>query len=86
MGKPCFLALLLLSALVFLSFSQGYGRRIRVMRHYGRWHSPVPVVHEENSGMERKMVEMEMDYQDPTANTNPKGGTLPNSPSPPPAL
>merc|ERR1712137_697191 len=82
MGRPRFLALLLVSALVFLSFSQGYGRRIRVMRHYGRWGSSAPVVHEENSGMEREMVETKMDYQEPGANTNPRGATVFNSPPP----
>ncbi|XP_008783868.2 uncharacterized protein LOC103702970 [Phoenix dactylifera] len=82
MGRPRFLALLLVSALVFLSFSQGYGRRIRVMRHYGRWGSSAPVVHEENSGMEREMVETKMDYQEPGANTNTRGATVFNSPPP----
>nr|XP_010910848.1 uncharacterized protein LOC105036812 [Elaeis guineensis] len=84
MGRPRFLALVLMSALVFLSSSQGYGRSIRVMRHYGRWHSPEPLVHQENSGIERDMMEVEIDYREPGANTNPRSGRFLNSPTLPP--
>ncbi|KAJ8477469.1 hypothetical protein OPV22_021196 [Ensete ventricosum] len=63
----------------------GYGRRIHVMKHYEAWNSPVPS-HKEDSRMGREMTEMEMDYPEPGANTNPRGGAIFGSPPPSPPV
>ncbi|KAG1334455.1 Calmegin [Cocos nucifera] len=81
MGYCRFLSLLLISALLSLSLSQGLGRRIGVLRPVDKGgHSFEP--EEESSG--REMVEMEMDYKEPGANTNPRSGNPFDPPLRPP--
>ncbi|XP_074569476.1 uncharacterized protein LOC141826126 [Curcuma longa] len=68
-SKSSIFMLLIFSALLFLSISQD-GGRIDGMRsasetdELGLWKG-------------REMVEMTMDYQEPGANTNPRGGLSP---------
>ncbi|THU60107.1 hypothetical protein C4D60_Mb07t09140 [Musa balbisiana] len=83
MARFLLLALVLASALVFLSFPAGLGRRVHVMRHYETWNSPAPFDTEETR-IGRKIMETEMDYQDPGANTNPRNGALFDNLTPPP--
>ncbi|KAL3719242.1 hypothetical protein ACJRO7_004235 [Eucalyptus globulus] len=78
MGRSRFLAMLLVSSLLLLSFPQGFGRK--VMQTVKQGDSPVEL--EESRGKLRKMVEV-MDYSDPEPNTNPRSGFLLN---PPPVL
>ncbi|CAL9761975.1 unnamed protein product [Musa acuminata subsp. burmannicoides] len=85
MARLPLLALVLVSALLFLSSPQGYGRRIHVMKHYEAWTSPVPS-HKEDSRMGRETTEMEMDYPEPGANTNPRAGAIFGSPPPSPPV
>ncbi|CAD5177095.1 uncharacterized protein LOC135641266 [Musa acuminata AAA Group] len=85
MARLPLLALVLVSALLFLSSPQGYGRRIHVMKHYEAWNSPVPS-HKEDSRMGRETTEMEMDYPEPGANTNPRAGAIFGSPPPSPPV
>ncbi|XP_062199440.1 uncharacterized protein LOC133901920 [Phragmites australis] len=92
MAQPRFLALLLVMALLALSFSQGVvveGRKVQVMRavrRYGRrqWRSPL---------LGRRLLPQReeataytlMDYGPPTANTNTHGGMVPSQdPTSPP--
>ncbi|KAJ0988290.1 hypothetical protein J5N97_006646 [Dioscorea zingiberensis] len=82
MGKPRFLAILLISALLCLSFSQGYGRRVRIMKHFQKGLFSPPLF-KGKWKVGRVMVEME-DYREPGANTNPRSGsffTPPNDPN-----
>ncbi|KAK8947488.1 hypothetical protein KSP40_PGU016571 [Platanthera guangdongensis] len=80
MARSSFLLLVLL-AILLSNACQGHGRRVKFMRHS-----------QEKSLLEvgRIMQEMtEMDYKEPGANTNPRGGPLlifPPSPSSPPLL
>ncbi|XP_042422733.1 uncharacterized protein LOC122010306 isoform X2 [Zingiber officinale] len=73
-SKSSFFTLLIFSALLFLSISQD-GAKIDGVRsasetdELGLWKG-------------REMVEVTMDYQEPGANTNPRGG-LPPPPSTP---
>ncbi|URE10758.1 hypothetical protein MUK42_04007 [Musa troglodytarum] len=53
MARLPILALVLVSALLFLSSPQGYGRRIHVMKHYEAWSSPVPS-HKVSSSLSRR--------------------------------
>ncbi|XP_062194279.1 uncharacterized protein LOC133897535 [Phragmites australis] len=84
MAKPRFLALLLVMALLALSFSQGVaaeGRKVQVMRevrHNGRrqWRSPLRG--RMLPQQEEATVYTLMDYGPPTANTNPHGGLVPS--------
>lgn len=41
MGRRCFVMILLVAALLSISFSQAYGRRVKVVRHYGSHHQHV---------------------------------------------
>ncbi|XP_042422728.1 uncharacterized protein LOC122010306 isoform X1 [Zingiber officinale] len=74
-SKSSFFTLLIFSALLFLSISQVDGAKIDGVRsasetdELGLWKG-------------REMVEVTMDYQEPGANTNPRGG-LPPPPSTP---
>ncbi|KAI3408023.1 Pectinesterase [Psidium guajava] len=77
MGRSSFLAGLLVSSLLLLSFSHGFGRKL--MQNVNRGDFPVELA--ENGGKWRKMVGV-MDYSDPEPNTNPRSGFLL---SPPPA-
>ncbi|ONK81356.1 uncharacterized protein A4U43_C01F28180 [Asparagus officinalis] len=43
MGSRCFRTVLLLALFLSLSFSQGFGRRVKVVRHNGSWHSHHPL-------------------------------------------
>ncbi|KAI6670337.1 hypothetical protein NL676_005222 [Syzygium grande] len=80
MGRPRFLAMLLVSSLLLLSFSShGFGRK--VMQAVKQGGSPVEL--EESGGKWRKMVEV-MDYSDPEPNTNPRSGFLLSPPHAPP--
>ncbi|XP_073110140.1 uncharacterized protein [Elaeis guineensis] len=81
MGYCRFLSLLLISALLSLSLSEGLGRRIGILRPVDKGgHSFEP--EEESSG--REMLEMEKDYKEPGANTNPRNGDPFNPPLRPP--
>ncbi|KAH7684002.1 hypothetical protein IHE45_05G219700 [Dioscorea alata] len=82
MAKHPFLPLLLILSLLCFSFSQGYGRRVRIMKHFQNDLFSHPFF-KGNLKVEREMFEME-DYKDPGANTNPKSGpflTPPNDPN-----
>ncbi|URE15161.1 hypothetical protein MUK42_12874 [Musa troglodytarum] len=83
MARFLLLALVLASALLFLSFPAGLGRRVHVMRHFETWNSPAALDTEETR-LGRKMMETEMDYPDPRANTNPRNGPLFDTLTPPP--
>ncbi|CAN6204436.1 unnamed protein product [Urochloa humidicola] len=74
-AKQRLLALLLVTALLALSFSQGIAeaRKVRVMR---------AVRHDGRRALPEEMVYTTMDYGPPTANTNTRGGMVP-SPDPP---
>ncbi|CAL5064421.1 unnamed protein product [Urochloa decumbens] len=81
-AKQRLLALLLVTALLALSFSQGMveARKVRVMRavrHDGR---RSPALHGRRA-LPEEMYTL-MDYGPPTANTNTRGGMVP-SPDPP---
>nr|DAD31284.1 TPA_asm: hypothetical protein HUJ06_010135 [Nelumbo nucifera] len=73
MGRSDFLAVLLFSALLAVSFSQGYGRKYV---SFQREDSSVVL-----KGNSQTSVD-EMDYTDPGPNTNPRSSFLP---TPPPA-
>ncbi|TVU09506.1 hypothetical protein EJB05_42983 [Eragrostis curvula] len=77
MAKPRFLALLLVTALLALSFSQGFveGRKVRVMR----------AVRHNARLLPEEMVATVMDYEYAKPNTNTHGGMTPpqDPPSPP---
>ncbi|WOK97585.1 hypothetical protein Cni_G06293 [Canna indica] len=74
MAKSWFLTLLIISALFSLSIiPQGHGRRMTAVRSASEI--------EEGGWEGRGMVEMTMDYKEPGANTNPRGGLAP-PPSP----
>ncbi|XP_051187860.1 uncharacterized protein [Lolium perenne] len=91
MATPRFLAILLVAALLALSFSQGpvlvaEGRKVQVLRaagHSGRrpLHGGVRL-QEQQQGM----VSTVMDYDEPKANTNPHGSVpaTPDYPTGPP--
>ncbi|KAL3719243.1 hypothetical protein ACJRO7_004236 [Eucalyptus globulus] len=79
MGRSRSLAMLLVSSLLLLSFSHGFGRKVMQTVKHGA--SPVEL--EESGGKWRKMVEV-MDYSDPEPNTNPRSGYLLSPPPPPP--
>ncbi|KAK3133312.1 hypothetical protein QOZ80_6AG0534960 [Eleusine coracana subsp. coracana] len=79
MAKPQILALLLVTSLLALSFSQGLvdGRKVQVMRavaaqRYGRL-------------LPEEMVATVDDYGGPKPNTNTHGGMLPPDPEDPPS-
>ncbi|KAM0936072.1 hypothetical protein DsansV1_C27g0199621 [Dioscorea sansibarensis] len=72
MGRSCLLVMLLVSLVFSLSITQGQCRWIKLMVHYDKGYSS----HEESSSVERGMMEMVMDYGDPRANTNHKGGAF----------
>ncbi|CAL5081418.1 unnamed protein product [Urochloa decumbens] len=76
-AKQRLLALLLITALLALSFSQGMveARKVRVMR---------AVRHDGRRALPEEMYTL-MDYGPPTANTNTHGGMVPSPvpPSPP---
>nr|CAB3457040.1 unnamed protein product [Digitaria exilis] len=85
MAKQRLVALLLLAALLALSFSQGMveARKVRVMRavrHDGR-HLPAL----RGRLLPEEIVYTLMDYNPPSANTNTHGGMYPSpdTPSPP---
>ncbi|XP_040383661.1 uncharacterized protein LOC121055349 [Oryza brachyantha] len=88
MANPRLLPLLLLAALLALSFSQGAvvveGRNVQLLkpvRRYGRWRTPLA-----GAGAGSGMVSTVADYSDPKPNTNPRGGVLPpTDPNSPPA-
>ncbi|KAE8021702.1 hypothetical protein FH972_007572 [Carpinus fangiana] len=77
MGRFCFLRILLLSSLLVLCFSHGFGSK--VMETVQHEDSGVQV--EETVGESREMTEV-MDYQDPGPNTNPKNGYIFSPPRP----
>ncbi|KAJ8749873.1 hypothetical protein K2173_013788 [Erythroxylum novogranatense] len=70
MGRSCSLRFLLVFAILVLSISNGFGRKMMI--------ETADVVDssvqaEETAGKLRKMIEM-LDYQDPQPNTNPRTG------------
>lgn len=92
--------ILLVAALLSISFSQAYGRRVKVVRHYGSHHQhveqqqhnhekPEPEAEAERVGAvgsQTATVETTTtDYEDPKANTNPRNGAIFNPPPSPPA-
>ncbi|KAF0915832.1 hypothetical protein E2562_039141 [Oryza meyeriana var. granulata] len=94
MAKPRLLALLLLSALLALSFSQGRNvQLLKPVRRYGRWRSPLQgggslQQQEASAGGAGAagIVSTVADYSEPKPNTNPRGGVLPpTDPNSPPA-
>uniref|UniRef100_A0A803RBM7 Uncharacterized protein n=1 Tax=Cannabis sativa TaxID=3483 RepID=A0A803RBM7_CANSA len=73
MGRACFPTILLVSFLILLFFSQGFGRSLK-----NEEFSVEVVLKEESVGGDesvkgRKMIET-MDYDEPEPNTNPRGG------------
>ncbi|CAN6195910.1 unnamed protein product [Urochloa humidicola] len=82
-AKQRLLALLLITALLALSCSQGMveARKVRVMRavRHDERRSPALIDRRE---LPEEMVYTIMDYGPPTANTNTRGGMVP-SPDPP---
>ncbi|KAJ8775090.1 hypothetical protein K2173_020094 [Erythroxylum novogranatense] len=72
MGRSCFLKLLLVLALLLLSISHGFGRKI-LIDTVDVGDSSVP--EQEASAIDRKMIEV-LDYQDPKPNTNPRTGFI----------
>ncbi|OEL12917.1 hypothetical protein BAE44_0026064 [Dichanthelium oligosanthes] len=90
MAKQRLLALLLVTALLALSFSQGLveARKVRVMRavrHDGRRLSRASPAVLRGRLLPEEMVYTTMDYGPPTANTNTHGGMVPTpDPSSPP--
>ncbi|KAJ0988671.1 hypothetical protein J5N97_007027 [Dioscorea zingiberensis] len=78
MGRSWLMVMLLISVVFSLSISQGDCRWIKLMVHYEREeysNSQAPSL-EENSNVGRGMMEMVMDYGNPEANTNHKGGAF----------
>ncbi|KAF8399489.1 hypothetical protein HHK36_015355 [Tetracentron sinense] len=71
MGQSCLLTFLLVSALLALSISQGFGGEVMMTFE----NEVSTVLTEENSETAREMIEV-MDYKDPGPNTNPKTGYL----------
>ncbi|WVZ64942.1 hypothetical protein U9M48_014384 [Paspalum notatum var. saurae] len=90
MAKQRFLALLLVTALVVLSFSQGLvveARKVQVLRAARQRQRHMPL-HGGGGRLlpEEMMAYTTMDYGPPTANTNTHGGMVPSQdPSSPPA-
>ncbi|CAK9322673.1 unnamed protein product [Citrullus colocynthis] len=81
MGRSYFLSFLL-SFVIALCFSNGFGRNLRMVEAVDSHHGS-RVLLEQESGRKWRMMMMEtMDYSDPEPNTNVKGGYV--SPPPPP--
>ncbi|KAL7190522.1 hypothetical protein ACSBR2_022745 [Camellia fascicularis] len=79
MSRSFCLPLLLISSLLLLSLSPGFGRKL--MQTFDNQESSAStVVLEENVGLSREMIELDYVYAGP--NTNTKSGYIP--PSPPP--
>ncbi|XP_039126400.1 uncharacterized protein LOC120262369 [Dioscorea cayenensis subsp. rotundata] len=72
MGRSCLLEMLLISMVFSISITQGHCRWIKLTVNYDKGYPS----HEENSSVERGMMEMVMDYGDPRANTNHRGGAF----------
>ncbi|KAI4352562.1 hypothetical protein L6164_006799 [Bauhinia variegata] len=77
MGYSRFLSILLLSSLLFLSFTHGFGRVL--MKTVDN--PPLTARAIEFAGKSRFMTEV-MDYSDPEPNTNTKNGFMFSPPSP----
>ncbi|KAK7819478.1 uncharacterized protein LOC111988955 [Quercus suber] len=72
MGRSCFLKILLVSSLLVLFFSHGFGRKVmETVEHEDN----STVQGEETIGKSREIAEV-MDYSDPGPNTNPKAGYI----------
>ncbi|KAI4990271.1 hypothetical protein ZWY2020_038634 [Hordeum vulgare] len=92
MATPRFLAIILVAALLALSFSQGAveGRNVQVTRwgRYGpgRWREPLRGARLQEQQEGDGMVSTVMDYSEPKANTNPHGSVpaAPEDPTSPP--
>ncbi|XP_062106638.1 uncharacterized protein LOC133817979 [Humulus lupulus] len=69
MGRACFPTILLVSFLMLLFFSHGFGRSLRTED------SSVEVKEESGGVKAREMVET-MDYAEPEPNTNPRAGYI----------
>ncbi|XP_030956246.1 uncharacterized protein LOC115978364 [Quercus lobata] len=70
MGRSCFHRILLVSSLLVLFFSHGFGRKVmETVEH----EDSSTVEGEETIGKSREIAEL-MDYSDPGPNTNPKAG------------
>ncbi|CAM0951337.1 unnamed protein product [Alopecurus aequalis] len=89
MAAPRFLAILLVTALLALSISQGAvvvveGRKVQVLRAAG--HSGRPLHGVRLQEQQQGMVSTVMDYGEPKANTNPHGSVpaTPDNPAGPP--
>ncbi|KAL0912536.1 hypothetical protein M5K25_018515 [Dendrobium thyrsiflorum] len=79
MTRSRFLVFFLLAILLSISY-QGYGRRVKILRHRQE-----KSLLEEFPTLGRMMKEMTvMDYQEPGPNTNPRSGPLFTSPPPSP--
>ncbi|XVE83763.1 hypothetical protein DITRI_Ditri16bG0112700 [Diplodiscus trichospermus] len=73
MGRSSFLKLILLSMVLILSFSRGFGTKI--MGTVDQFEESTAQLQEEFAGTSREMIEV-MDYKDPGPNTNPKTGYI----------
>ncbi|XWS44316.1 hypothetical protein CRYUN_Cryun15aG0034700 [Craigia yunnanensis] len=71
MGRSWFIKLLLLSMLLVLSFSQGFGRKVMETVEFEESTAQL----EEFAETSREMIEI-MDYKDPGPNINPKTGYI----------
>ncbi|XVE68160.1 hypothetical protein DITRI_Ditri09bG0046600 [Diplodiscus trichospermus] len=71
MGRSWFLKLLLLSILLILSLSQGFGRKVMETVVFEESTAEI----EEFADTSREMIEI-MDYKDPGPNINPKTGYI----------
>ncbi|PSS33689.1 Centrosomal protein [Actinidia chinensis var. chinensis] len=76
MGRFHSVSALLVSALLLLSFSHGFGRKLMQTVE----NDTVPL--EENGGLSREMIEL--DYVEAGPNTNPKSGFIQSNLPPPP--
>ncbi|GFY82984.1 Serrate RNA effector molecule like [Actinidia chinensis var. chinensis] len=79
MGRSHSVSALLVSALLLLSFSNGFGRKL--MQTVEDEENPT-VLLEENGGLSRETIEL--DYVEAGPNTNTKSGFIPSN-LPPPA-
>uniref|UniRef100_A0A2N9I673 Uncharacterized protein n=2 Tax=Fagus sylvatica TaxID=28930 RepID=A0A2N9I673_FAGSY len=72
MGRSCFLRILLVSSLLVLFFSHGFGRKVMETVED---EDNSTVQGEEAIGKSRELIEV-MDYSDPGPNTNPRTGYI----------
>ncbi|KAM1358052.1 hypothetical protein ACFX1Q_045060 [Malus domestica] len=73
MGRRWFLRFLLVSSLLALFSSHGFGRKLMETAEHGEDSSVL--VSKENDGKSRRMITV-MDYADPEPNVNPRTGYI----------